>query len=263
MRFSRFLDPEVYVPFFEAGQKVTNSSTNNTSVSNVSKHKELVKEISENLGEGEPKYFEALTSFTFLWKFIFVIALLVISIVICLNVTLDNGVDSWYYNLYKPDWAPDGITIVIIYSFLSLLYIWCWYSVSKATRSFMVDLFFMGFYIVNTLWFVVLFEYKNIGAARILIDVVVGYGAILLIYSFFYLKIGTVSMYLLLFVGWSILILCYSYKLQDLSTEYGILGVVKDTKSSLYRKKMKLEKVNGIKITETGEKIEFNPDDQE
>jgi hypothetical protein len=55
----------------------------------------------------------------------------------------------------------------------------------------------------------------------------------------------------------------YSYHLQDLTKDYSILGIVKDTTSTLYRKKIRLEMVNGIKVTETGEKVEFNPDDQE
>ena len=54
----------------------------------------------------------------------------------------------------------------------------------------------------------------------------------------------------------------YSYGLQDLSKEYKVLGIV-EKGSSLYKKKMKLEAVQGIKITESGEKIEFNPDEQE
>jgi tryptophan-rich sensory protein len=263
MRFSRFLDPETYVPFFEAGQKLMNSEKQEVSNKEGANHKQLLKEETAKLGEGEPNYFEALTSFKFLWKFIFVIALLVISVLLTLNVTLNNNVDSWYYNLYKPDWAPDGITIVIIYSFLSLLYIWCWYSVSKTAKSSTIDLIFMGFYVLNTVWFIVLFQYQNLETARILMDVIVGYGSILLIYTFFYLKIGSVSLYLLLFLGWSVLMIFYSYRLQDLSKEYSILGIVKDKSSTLYKKKVRLETVNGIKITETGEKIEFNPDDQE
>ena len=55
----------------------------------------------------------------------------------------------------------------------------------------------------------------------------------------------------------------YSYQIQDLSKEYSVLGLVTDKSSSLYKKKMKMELMQGIKITETGEKIEFNPDDQE
>ena len=263
MRFSRFLDPETYVPFFEAGKKLMNPEKKEVSSNDGVNHKELLKEETEKLGYGEPNYFEALTSFKFLWKFIFVIALLVISILLTLNVTLNNNIDSWYYNLYKPDWAPDGITIVIIYSFLSLLYIWCWYSVSKSVRSSFVDLLFMGFYVLNTIWFIVLFQYHDLKAARILMDVVVGYGTILLLYTFFYLRIGSVSLYLLLFLGWSVLMIFYSYRLQDLSKEYSILGIVNDKTSTLYKKKVRLEMVNGIKITETGEKVEFNPDEQE
>jgi hypothetical protein len=54
----------------------------------------------------------------------------------------------------------------------------------------------------------------------------------------------------------------YSYQLQDLSKEYSVLGLA--TKgTSLYKKKMKLEMMSGIKIDENGNKTEFNPDDQE
>jgi hypothetical protein len=74
MRFSRFLDPETYVPFFEAGQKLMNPEKGGVSSNEGANHKELLKEETEKLGDGEPNYFEALTSFKFLWKFIFVIA---------------------------------------------------------------------------------------------------------------------------------------------------------------------------------------------
>lgn len=259
MNFSRFLDPEMYVPFFKAIQSSSKSTEQPESID----HQKVLKEETAKLGEGEPNYFEALTSFKFLWKFLFVIVLLVISVLITLNITLNNNADSWYYNLYKPDWAPDGITIVIIYSFLSLLFIWCWYIVSKTARNSFVDLLFMGFYVLNTVWFIVLYQYQNLGTARILMDIIVGYCAILLIYTLFYLKIGSISLYLLFFLGWSILMIFYSYRLQDLSKEYSILGIVKDKSSTLYKKKIRLETINGIKVTETGEKIEFNPDDQE
>jgi tryptophan-rich sensory protein len=260
MRFSRFLDPELYVPFFELAKNDKIDSLKYQTHSPT--HKENLKRENEMLGDGEPNYFEALTSFKFLWKFIFVIALLVLSVLICLNVTLDNGAESWYYNLYKPDWAPDGITIVIIYSFLSLLYIWCWYTVSKIAQNSFVDLLFIGFYALNTVWFIILFKYHNLVGARVIMDVIVGYGGLLLLYTLFYLRIGSVSLYLFLFLGWSVLLIFYSYGLQDLSKEYKILGIV-EKGSSLYKKKMKLEAVQGIKITESGEKIEFNPDEQE
>jgi len=259
MRFSRFLDPEMYVPFLQIAQNISKPLEQSEPIN----HKQLLKEETEKLGDGEPNYFEALTSFKFLWKFLFVIALLVISILITLNVTLNNNVDSWYYNLYKPDWAPDGITIVIIYSFLSLLFIWCWYTVSKIAKNSFVDLLFMGFYVLNTVWFIILYQYQNLNIARIIMDIIVGYCAVLLIYTLFYLKIGSISLYLIFFLGWSITMIFYSYRLQDLSKEYSILGVVKDKSSNLYKKKMKLETINGIKVTESGEKIEFNPDDQE
>ena len=53
-----------------------------------------------------------------------------------------------------------------------------------------------------------------------------------------------------------------TYQLQDLSKEYSVLGLA--TKgTSLYKKKMRLELVSGIKIDENGNKTEFNPDEQE
>lgn len=216
----------------------------------------------DTLPSGEPNYFQTLTSFRFVWKLIFVLILLIISILVCLNVTLDNSADSWYYNLYKPDWAPDGITIVIIYSFLSLLFVWCWYVVSKVANNTLVDLAFVIFYALYTIWFILLFKYQRLDVARILMDILTGYAGALLIYTAFYLRIGSVSLYLFLFLSWSIVMIFYSYKLQDLTKEYKILGLV-DKGSSLYKKKIRLEVVQGIKVDEDGNKIEFNPDDQE
>jgi len=257
MNLIAFLDPTNYLTIFKKAEDIVKMVKPKDS-----EKKEVPVEKTDVLSSGEPNYFQTLTSFRFLSKLIFVLALLVISILICLNVTLDNSVDSWYYNLYKPDWAPDGITIVIIFSFLSMLYVWCWYTVSKYTRNTFVDIAFAVFYILNTLWFILLFKYQRLDVGRILMDVITGYAAVLFLYTAFYLKIGSVSLYLFLFLGWSIVMIFYSYKLQDLSKEYKILGIV-DKSSSLYKKKMRLEMVQGIKVNENGERIEFNPDEQE
>jgi len=285
MRFTAFLDPENYFPIFrrEASPK---PKSREEVVSNIlyreeaktpkmapevakleaekgMSHSEVLNYENKHLGSGEPNYFEALTSFKFLWKLIFVVILLIISILICLNTTLDNSAESWYYKLYKPDWAPDGITITIIFSFLSLLYVWCWYTVSKAARSSYVDLFFIGFYVLNVVWFILLYKYHNLEVARILSCVIVGYAALLLLYCAYFLRIGSVSLYIFLFLGWWILLIVYSYQVQDLSKEFKALGLVTDTKSSLYKKKLKMELMEGIKITASGDRVEFNPDDQE
>lgn len=215
------------------------------------------------LADGEPNYFKALTSNSFIWKLVFVVVLLLISVLICLNVTLDNSVDSWYYNLYKPDWAPDGITIIIIYCFLSALFLWAWYVVSEKQRNWFVDLAFVIFYTLYTLWFILFYKLHNIETGRILIDIITAINALLFLYVLFYVKVGTASVYLFMFLIWSIILIVYSYKVQDLTKEYRILGLAKDINSSLYKKKMRLEIVDGIRVTETGEKIEFNPEEQE
>lgn len=215
------------------------------------------------LGEGEPNYYEALTSFNFLSKILFVAALLIISVIICLTTTLDTSIDSWYYNLYKPDWAPDGITIVIIYSFLSILFVWAWYAVSKAVKNAVVDFFFVAFYVMYTLWFIFLFHYHNIAVSRILMNVITGFAGALFLFAYFYCRIGSAGLFLFMFLGWSILFIVYCYKIQDLTKEYKILGMVTNKNSTLYKKKIRMEIVDGIKVNEFGEKIEFNPDEQE
>jgi hypothetical protein len=56
----------------------------------------------------------------------------------------------------------------------------------------------------------------------------------------------------------------FSIQSKELTKEFSILGnVAEDMNNSLYRQKLKLELMNGIKITADGQKIEFNPDDQE
>jgi len=297
MRFTAFLDPENYFPIFrkeaspkpkskddvvasilaredKASEKENYSPKSSPSTKNLKdanfldkeknmNHSEVLNYENKHLGNGEPNYFEALTSFKFLWKLLFIVALLLISVLICLNTTLDNSSESWYYKLYKPDWAPDGITITIIFSFLSLLYIWCWYTVSKAANNSFVDLFFIGFYVLNALWFIILYKYHNLETSRILSGVIVGYASLLLLYCVYFLKIGSVSLYIFLMLGWWVTLIVYSYQLQDLTKEYSALGLINDPKSSLYKKKMKMELMEGIKITASGDKIEFNPDDQE
>ena len=150
MRFTAFLDPESYFPIFKKdspskkekeseykdspkpkGKVLEKEPSTETKYSpkkhsegeNFPSHQKVLAYENSHLGIGEPNYLEALTSGKFLWRLIFVLALLIISVLICLNVTLDNSVESWYYNLYKPDWAPDGITIVIIYTLNSKIYL--------------------------------------------------------------------------------------------------------------------------------------------
>ena len=51
--------------------------------------------------------------------------------------------------------------------------------------------------------------------------------------------------------------------MHELDKEYKLLGIVKDKNSSLYKRKMKMEIVQGIKIDESGNKLVFDPLDQE
>jgi hypothetical protein len=64
-------------------------------------------------------------------------------------------------------------------------------------------------------------------------------------------------------VAWLVVMTFYSFGLHELDKEYKILSTVTDKDSSLYRKKVRLEVVHGIRVNEDGEKIEVDPFDQE
>ena len=72
-----------------------------------------------------------------------------------------------------------------------------------------------------------------------------------------------ISLYTFIYTGWLVIVLCYTFGMHDLTKEYALLGIVKDKNSSLYKKKMKLEVVEGVKITDDGRRIEFAADEQE
>ena len=228
--------------------------------------KNLVKETLE-LNEGEPNYFRMVTSVKFLFRLILVLAATIVASVIIINNSVSNDPDTWYNLLYKPDWAPDGIIITAIVGFLAFVFAWIWYTTSLYTSGFygfVIDILFIITYTLIFLWAYFFFQKNKIETARIFSYTIVAMFGLLFIITAFKMRLFSQSILILFTLAWWITIMFYTIQSKELTKEYGILGnVAEDMNNSLYRQKLKLELMNGIKITADGQKIEFNPDDQE
>jgi tryptophan-rich sensory protein len=220
-------------------------------------------EEAKKLAPGETNWFEILTSMSFILRLMIVVAVMVVCAVIILNVTLDPKSTSWFNNLHKPDWMPDGITIVLIFTFLSFLLAWCWYRLIFILNPIFVNIFFITILALQFCWTLLLYRSQNLVAGRYLSCFFLGLIVLLFLLSIWYIGFCDVSLYLFLYTAWLILVVCFTFGLSDLTKEYKILGIVKNKKSSLYRKKMKMETVEGIKIDEAGNKTVFNAEEQE
>lgn len=228
--------------------------------------KNLVKETL-TLNEGEPNYFRMVTSVKFLFRLILVLTATIVASVIIIDNSVSNDPDTWYNLLYKPDWAPDGIIITAIVGFLAFVFAWIWYTTSLYTSGFaglVIDVLFIITYVFVFLWAYFFFQKNKIETARIFSYFIVGMFGLLFIITAFKMRLFSQSVLILFSLAWWITIMFYSIQSKELTKEYGILGnVAEDMNNSLYRQKLKLELMNGIKITADGQKIEFNPDDQE
>ena len=232
-------------------------------VENVKLNEANQKEELKKLAPGETNWFGVFTSLSFIIRLIIVLAVMITCAIIILNVTCDASSTSWYNQLYKPDWIPDGITFVIIFSFLSFLLAWCWYRFSQCYASRWVDLLFIIILGLQLAWTIVLYSSHDITAAKYLISFYLGFAVILLVLSFYVFRFSDVALYSFLYMGWLILVLIFTFDVHELTKEYKLLGIVKDKNSSLYKRKMKMEAVNGIKVSEDGVMTEFNPLEQE
>jgi len=259
MSLKTFLDSETNI--VKSPPKVINNGNNNEMY-----REKLIMET-QKLAVGEPNYFNLITSISFILRLILVLGLTAGVIIIVLNATLDNDPDTYFNKLYKPDWAPDGVIISVITGFFSFVYAWIWYDVcSKITGkyAFLMNLLFIGVYVLIFLWAYYFFNQNNIETARWISYFIVGGFTVIFIITAWKLKMFSPSVLLVLNLAWWITIMFYSIQSKELSKEFKILGLVKeDMSSNLYRQKLKLEMAYGIKITPEGEKIEFNPDDQE
>ena len=228
--------------------------------------KNLVKETLE-LNDGEPNYFRMVTSIKFLFRLILVIGVTIAIGVIIINNSVSNDPDTWYNLLYKPDWAPDGIIITAITGFLAFIFAWIWYTTSLYTsgfNGFVIDILFVITYTLIFLWAYFFFQKNKLETARIFSYAIVGMFGLLFVITAFKMRLFSQSVLILLTLSWWIAIMFFSIQSKELTKEYSILGnVAEDMNNSLYRQKLKLELMNGIKITADGQKIEFNPDDQE
>ncbi len=228
--------------------------------------KNLVKETLE-LHDGEPNYFRMVTSVRFLFRLILVLTATIIASVIIINNSVSNDPDTWYNLLYKPDWAPDGIIITAVIGFFSFIFAWIWYTTSLYTSGFtgfVIDMLFIITYVFVFLWAYFFFQKNKLETARIFSYFIVGMFGLLFIITAFKMRLFSQSVLILFSLSWWITVMFFTIQSKELTKEFGILGnVAEDMNNSLYRQKLKLELMNGIKITADGQKIEFNPDDQE
>ncbi len=218
------------------------------------------------LAPGETNWYKVLTSPNFIIRFAIVLAITIICTLIILNVTLDPNSKSWYNKLHKPDWMPDGVISAVIFAFASLLLAWVWYRLDEMTSGYtnwVVNIWIVIILVLQFVWVLMFYKNQNITAGKYLICFYLGFMALLFIFSLYYTRFSDISLYTMLYTGWLVMVLCYTFNVHNLDKEYKLLGLAKDTTSSLYMKKMKLEIVEGVKITEDGQKIEFNAEEQE
>jgi tryptophan-rich sensory protein len=251
---------DVITPLAETAAEVLASGIEgqNTHLIEKQKLEEMLK-----LAPGETNWFEILTSMSFILRLMLVVGVMVVCALIILNVTLDPKSTSWFNGLHKPDWMPDGITITVIFAFLSFLLAWCWFRMSQVFNPMLTNLLFVVVLALQFSWTLLLYRSENLVAGRYLACFFLGFVALLFLLSLWVFGFSDVSLYLFLYTAWLIIVVCFTFGLSDLSKEYKILGIVKDTKSSLYKKKMKMEVMQGIKVDEHGIKTEFNPLEQE
>ena len=225
-----------------------------------------VKVEESKLAPGEVNWFKVLTSAKFVIRLAIVLVVVIVCSLIILNVTLDPNSKAWYNTIHKADWMPDGIISVIIFAFVSALLAWVWYRLDDAMTGYwkwIVNICVVVILALQFTWTLMLYKNQNLKAARYLSCFYLGFVSLLFIFSFWYMGFSDISLYTFIYTGWMVIVLCYTFGMHDLTKEYALLGIVKDKSSSLYRKKVKMEVVQGIKITEDGQKVEFVADEQE
>jgi tryptophan-rich sensory protein len=210
----------------------------------------------------EPNWFEVLSSGNFIIRFILIAIIVIYASIVIINVTMDSNSKSWFNKLHKPDWGPDGVVIVIIFAFLFLLFSWVWY------RFYLAGLWYMEMLVVVLLvlfllWAIFLYQGKNITVAKYLVCFLLGVSVLIFCLCVWKFGFQDVTMYSFMMSAWLIVMVVYTFGLHELDKEFKLLAMVQDKSSSLYKKKMKMEMVEGIKITDNGEKILFNPEEQE
>lgn len=227
---------------------------------------EKVKYEDSKLAPGETNWFKVLTSSSFVIRLSIVLIFVVINSLIILNVTLDPNSNSWYNKLHKPDWMPDSIIIVVLFAFLSILLAWIWYRLNEMTTGYWNYAVNVWMFVILALQFcytLLLYRQQSIKAAKYLVCFYLGFVALLFIFCMWYVGFSDVGLYSFLYVAWLVLVVCYTFNLHELDKEYKMLGLIKNKNSKLYKKKIKMEVVEGIHITEDGQKIEAVPEEQE
>jgi tryptophan-rich sensory protein len=264
MSLKKFLDSEKNI--VKSPKVSSDIQTSDETLGQEIYEKNLEKETRQ-LSEGEPNYFRMVTNLGFIFRLLLVIGLTIASVILLLNTTQDTDKDSWFNLLYKPDWAPDGVIITVITSFFAFVFAWIWYITAihlSGKNAFFINILFLGVYITVFLWSYYFFYKNNLEVARWLSYGIVAGFAILFIITSYFLRLFSPSVLLIFNLAWWIVIMFYSIQSKELTKEFKILGLVKeDMNNSLYRQKLKLEMAYGITITPEGQKIEFNPDDQE
>jgi tryptophan-rich sensory protein len=225
-----------------------------------------LKEEVDKLAPQETNWYGILTNVSFVWRLVVVLAIMIICGLVILNVGLDSNSKSWYNQLHKADWMPDPITATLIFLFLSILLAWVWFRLNNIVTgiaSVYVNLLFPVILIVQLLYTLFLYKYRNLEAARYLSGFYLGFMGLLFLTCFYYARFSDVALFTFMYTGWLVIVLCYTFQFHNLDKEYKLLGLAKSG-TSLYKKKIKNEVMFGVQYDDkTGEKTEFDAEEQE
>jgi len=115
-------------------------------------------------------------------------------------------------NFFKCKWKLTLNILIII--FTSLILVWTWYKISKmcTTRSY-VNLLFIIFMILESLYFYFIFHEDDTKNAKITIGFMILLSIVLFIYIYYIQK--TASMLILIFIVWLFYMFYITYKKND------------------------------------------------
>jgi tryptophan-rich sensory protein len=104
-----------------------------------------------------------ITNSAFIFRFVLVISILIIGLVIIAKAK------TWFRTIQKPEWGPMANVNAVIWTFLFVLYAWCWYRaiINPSTLSVkLLNGLFVGGLFLYLLWVLVFYQSENPVTAR-------------------------------------------------------------------------------------------------
>jgi tryptophan-rich sensory protein len=120
-----------------------------------------------------------ITNSAFIFRFVLVISVLIIGLVII------GKANSWLRTIQRPEWGPMANVNAVIWSFLFILYAWCWYRaiITSSTLSpLLLNGLFAGGLFLFLLWVIIFYQNQEPVTARwiiLLLALIVGVQAYL------------------------------------------------------------------------------------